>query len=55
MPQLEKQLDLDDWVYKIFPNITCLANGNLNIFKKNKKEVLLIEPTPAKTFELKDY
>ena len=42
MPELDEQVNLDDWVFKIFHSsnkIICgLGNGCLNIYEKNKKE-----------------
>ena len=41
MPELDEQVNLDDWVFKIFHSnkIICgLGNGCLNIYEKNKKD-----------------
>ena len=42
MPEIDEQVNLDDWVFKIFHSsnkIICgLGNGSLNIYEKNKKD-----------------
>jgi hypothetical protein len=59
MPELESQLDLDDWVCRIFPFegvvVTGLANGTLNTYRGGRKDVVKLEGVPARTFEMKKY